>query len=151
MSTSSTLVIDRARTEHLVDRILAFLLPGAVEVTRRTIIRTVHRARAARQAGDPRLALHTIADLQLASAPRDLACWAYGEWLAAARRLSLSPNAVLYRAATGQAAILEPDHAPGCLRVVAALGLSWEPGRVLSGRCLRGLVPLFTSQEGGAP
>ena len=116
------------------------------------ITRAVHQARAARKAGDLNLALETLAGLNLSAAPRDLACWAYGEWLAAARQLDLAPGAVLYRAGTGQAAVLEPTEDPACVRVVAALGLSWERGRVLSRRCLRGLAPLGPSptMAGGA-
>ena len=150
MLANPTTTQSRARTEHLVDRLLSAVLPGAVEATRRTATRLVHQARAARKDGDPRLALETLAGLDLASGPRDLACWAYGEWLTSARQLGLTPEAVLYRAGTGQAAVLEPADETGCLRVVTALGLSWERGRVLSRRCLRGLVPLAPARAGGA-
>lgn len=138
-------VRSQARTEDLVDRLLGLVLRESVEDVRGTITRAVHRARDARKSGDPSLALETLVGLKLSAAPRDLACWAYAEWLAAARQLDLAPGALLYRAGTGQAAVLEPADDPSCLRVVAVLGLSWERGRVLSRRCLRGLTPLMPS------
>lgn len=138
-------VRSQARTEELVDRLLGLVLRESVEDVRGTITRAVHRARDARKAGDATLALEILAGLQLSAAPRDLACWAYGEWLAVARQLDLVPGALLYRAGTGQAAVLEPADDPSCVRVVAALGLSWERGRVMSQRCLRGLTPLRPS------
>lgn len=33
------------------------------------------------------------------------------------------------------------------LRVRASLGLDWEPGKVLSRRCLRGIAPLHGSGD----
>jgi hypothetical protein len=144
---------DRARAEHLVDRVLGVLFPGAVAEARRTTVRLIHQARMARRAGDLDGALATLSELELASAPRDLACWAYTEWLAAARQRYPLPNALLYRAGTGQAAVLVPGNEPGTLRVVTVLGLRWEPGRTLSRRCLRGLRPLHSRSQpqGGEP
>ena len=158
----STCTIDeRTRMEHLVDRVLGIVFPGAIPLHRRTLIRLIHHAREARRAGQLDDALATLRpvvslpnlSVNTASAPRDLACWAYNEWISAVRQLYPARETLLYRAATGQAAIVQPVESSNTVSVLTVLGLSWEPGKVLSRRCLRGLRALHPSGEsaGGAP
>ena len=158
----STCTIDeRTRMEHLVDRVMGILFPGAIPLHRRTLIKLIHQAKAARMAGQLDDALATLRpvvslpnlSVNTVSAPRDLACWAYNEWTAAARQRFPSGETLLYRAATGQAAIVKPVEGSNTVSVLAVLGLSWEPGKVLSRRCLRGLRALHPSggSAGGAP
>ena len=44
--------------------------------------------------------------------------------------------------APGRAAALVPTGDGGTLEVAAVLGMRWRPGKVVSGRSLRGLRPL---------
>ena len=143
---------DHGRTEFLVDRLLAIVCPGAVEEDRRTLARLIHQSRASARAGDMDGALATLASADLAKAPRDLARWAYTEWLDLARRRFPSESLVVYSPGTGRAAILECGPDADTATVVAVLGLGWQPGKVLSRRCLRGVKLLHAAGEsGGAP
>ena len=151
MLANPTVRQDRARLEHLVDRVLGALLPDGAEASRRAIVTIIHQARAASRAGDTDGAMAVLDELDMALAPRDLACWAYAEWLACVRRRYTSADVLLYRAGTGQAAVLKPTSEDGTLRALAVLGLRWQPGQLLSRRCLRGLKPLHTSAKGGPP
>lgn len=142
----------RDRTEHLVDRLLAVLFPGALDEGRRNLIRLIHQARSAGRAGDLDGALTTLAAADRAAAPHDAACWAYTEWRRLMRRRFPLEGLMVYSPSTGRAAVLGCGPDAGTLSVIAVLGLSWEPGRVLSRRCLRGLKPLHAADhKGGAP
>ena len=48
---------------------------------------------------------------------------------------------MVYSQGTGKASALVPQ-GDGTLEVVAVLGMRWRPGKVVSGRSLRGLRPL---------
>ena len=49
---------------------------------------------------------------------------------------------LVYSQDTGRAAALVPAGPGGTLEVVAVLGMSWTPGKLVSRRSLRGLRPL---------
>ena len=51
-------------------------------------------------------------------------------------------DAVVYSQGTGRAAALVPTGDGGTLEVAAVLGMRWKPGKLVSGRSLRGLRPL---------
>ena len=52
---------------------------------------------------------------------------------------------LVYSQETGRAAALVPGGPAGILEVVAVLGMSWQPGKLVSRRNLRGLRPLGES------
>ena len=143
----------QSNLERLVDRLVAAVFPGAFEETNRTVRLAIHHARRARKSGDLGEALACLSDVDLSTAPTDLASWAYGEWITTVRRHYGPRPLLLYRAGPGKAAVLEPGPDLHTLRVVAVLGLKWEPGRLLSRRCLRGLRPLERPDafSGGVP
>ena len=143
----------RSNLERLVDRLLASLFPAEREDTNREVRRSIHDARRASKSGDLCEALACLSDVDLSAVPADLASWAYGDWLTTVRRHYGPRPLLLYRAGPGKAAVLEPGPEFHTLRVVAVLGLKWEPGRLLSRRCLRGLAPLKSrgSYNGGVP
>ena len=62
------------------------------------------------------------------------------------RRRFGGSGALVYSQGTGRAAVLVPTGDGGTLEVAAVLGMRWRPGKVVSGRSLRGLRPL----NGGA-
>ena len=132
----------KSTLEHMVDRLLASLLPVEREDTDREVRRSIHDARRARRSGavDEALARLSGPDLSLASA--DMASWAYREWLTIVRQRYGTRSLLLYRAGHGRVAVVELGPDLGTVRVVAVLGIRWEPGRLLSRRCLRGLAPL---------
>ena len=138
--------------ERSLDRLLASVFPEAVQEGNRAVRHAIHQVRQQRRAGNLEGALARLSSLDLSGAPVDLVCWAYGEWLHLVRRLYPSEALLLYRPATGKAALLEPGSDPSTLRVVATLGLTWQQGKLLSRRCLRGLKLLHTAgPQGGAP
>ena len=55
-------------------------------------------------------------------------------------------DALVYSQGAGRAAAVAPQGDGGTLEVVAVLGMRWKPGKLVSGRSLRGLRPL----NGGA-
>lgn len=143
---------EHGHTESLVDSLLAIVCPGPVQEERRTLTRLIHQARASARAGELDAALSILAALDLAHAPRDLARWAYSEWLDLVRRRFTSNGLAVYSAGTGRAAVLECSPESGAATVVAVLGLRWAPGKAVSSRCLRGLKPLHRADSrGGAP
>ncbi|MCY3881480.1 MAG: hypothetical protein OXG61_05115 [Chloroflexi bacterium] len=141
--TGATAAGDRpGRTlEELVDRVFDALL-GAAPEPAESVTRSVHEARRLRQHGDLASALAVLAGADLAHATEREAQWAYGEWLGIARRCFAGrEGAVVYSSGTGRAAVLAP-HAGGALEVLAALGMRWPVGKLVSRRSLRGLRPL---------
>ena len=66
--------------------------------------------------------------------------WAFAEWKQLVKRRFGDRGPVLYSQGTGRAAALVPRR-DGTLEVVAVLGMRWRPGKVVSGRSLRGLRP----------
>ena len=71
--------------------------------------------------------------------------WAFSEWKQLVKRRFGDRNALVYSQGAGRAAaVVAQDDGP--LEVVAVLGMRWRPGKVVSGRSLRGLRPL----NGGA-
>ena len=107
--------------------------------------RTIHEARRLRQAGDVDGALEVFAGVDTAGAETNQARWAFAEWKQVVKRRYSDRNPMVYSQGTGKAAALVP-HGDGALEVVAVLGMRWRPGKVVSGRSLRGLRPL----SGGA-
>ena len=64
--------------------------------------------------------------------------WAHAEWLSLVKRRFGERELVLYSQGKGRAAALSPRD-DGTLEVLAALGMRWQPGKMLSRRSLRGL------------
>ena len=111
-----------------------------------SVTRSIHEARRLRQSGDLDGALQTLANGDLATAEPHQARWAYAEWRQLVKRRYGGVNALVYSQGTGRAAALVP-RGNGRLEVVAALGLRWKSGKLVSCRSLRGLRPLA---RGGA-
>ena len=103
--------------------------------------RTIHEARRLRQAGDVDGALEVLAGVDTARAETNQARWAFAEWKQVVKRRYGDRSPVVYSQGTGRVAALVP-HGDGTLEVVAVLGMRWRPGKVVSGRSLRGLRPL---------
>ena len=145
MSTAASEAGDRPgrSLEELVDRVFEALLGGAPASEDQSLARRVHQARRLRQQGDLDGALALLAGADLKGAAEQEARWAYGEWLGIARRRFASrEGAVVYSPATGRAAVLAPRGDGGTMEVLAALGMRWRPGKVVSRRSLRGLRSL---------
>ena len=142
--------VDRPRRslEELVDQLFAAMgfkdepetaaEPGAV--------RSIHEARRLRQAGDVGTALAVLAGVDTAKAEPHQVRWVYAEWTDLVKRMLGDRDVLVYSQATGRAAALVPQGEGGALEVVAALGMRWRPGKLVSRRSLRGLRPL----NGGA-
>ena len=107
--------------------------------------RSIHEARRLRQAGDVDGALALLAEVDTASAETNQARWAFSEWKQLVKRRFGERDPVVYSQGTGRASALAPL-GDGTLEVVAVMGMRWRPGKVVSGRSLRGLRPL----SGGA-
>ena len=131
--------------EELVDRVFEALLGAAPEpatTEEQSIARRVHEARRLRQQGDLDGALAVLAGADLKGATDHETRWVYGEWLGIARRRFASrEGAVVYSPGAGRAAVLAP-HTGGALEALAALGMRWPVGKLVSRRSLRGLRPL---------
>ena len=135
----------RPSLEELVDRLIAALFreqpETATPTATRSVARSVHDARRLRKAGDLDGALAVLAGMDTTKAKPHQARWAYAEWLALARRRFGDRELLVYSQGAGRAAALI-SRDDGSLEVVAALGMRWPPGKVVSGRSLRGLRPL---------
>ena len=147
MTMATTTINDKGATttgrtlEELVDRVFEALL-GAAPESVQTTTRSVHEARRLRQQGDLDEALAVLAGVDLSETAEQEARWAYAEWLGIARRrFSGREGAAVYSPGTGRAAVLAP-HPDGALEVLAALGMRWPVGKLVSRRSLRGLRPL---------
>ena len=147
-----TEVRPRRSLEELVDQLVAAM--GFKEEEQETasapeipsVAKSVHEARRLRQAGDVDGALAVLAGVDAEKAETKEARWAYAEWTDLVRRRFGDQEAVVYSQGTGRAAALVPTGDGGTLEVAAVLGMRWRPGKVVSGRSLRGLRPL----NGGA-
>ena len=143
--TTHELPVRRTSLEELVDRLIDAIFPQEETAPPPTVARSVHDARRLRQSGDLDGALAALSQVDVAKATTDEARWAYAEWLGLARRRYGGDDAALYSPGTGRAAVLA-QRDDQTLKVLAALGMRWKPGRTVSRRSLRGLKTL----RGGA-
>ena len=142
--TMDNVVRPRRSLEELVDRLIEAMFGADTEATERSAVQTIHEARRLRQAGDVDGGLAILAGMDMAKVETREARWAFSEWSQLVRRRYGDQDAVLYTQGTGRAAALVP-HGQGTFEVAAALGMGWRPGKVVSGRSLRGLRPLVSS------
>ena len=147
--TRSMDTVDRPRRslEELVDQLFAamgFKDPETeeAETAETGAVRSIHEARRLRQAGDVDGALAVLAGVDAAQAETKEARWAFSEWTQLVKRRFGGRGALVYSQGTGRAAALVPTGDGGTLEVAAVLGMRWRPGKVVSGRSLRGLRPL---------
>ena len=147
--TRSMDTVDRPRRslEELVDQLFAamgFKDPETeeAETAETGAVRSIHEARRLRQAGDVDGALAVLAGVDAAQAETREARWAFSEWTQLVKRRFGGRGALVYSQGTGRAAALVPTGDSGTLEVAAVLGMRWRPGKVVSGRSLRGLRPL---------
>ena len=148
--------VDRPRRslEELVDQLMAAMGFKEQETETETasvpeipsVAKRVHEARRLRQAGDVDGALAVLAGVDAEKAETREARWAFSEWTQLVKRRFGGRGALVYSQGTGRAAALVPTGDGGTLEVAAVLGMRWRPGKVVSGRSLRGLRPL----NGGA-
>ncbi len=131
----------RRSLEELVDRVMDALFASNREQPQETVARRVHDARRLRKAGNLDGALTLIADLDTATADVREARWAFAEWQDLVRRRFGQSETLVYSQGAGRAAALAP-HGDGTVKVLAVLGMGWQPGKVVSARSLRGLKPL---------
>ena len=146
--TRSMDTVDRPRRslEELVDQLFAamgFKDPETetAEAAEPGAVRSIHEARRLRQAGDVDGALAVLASVDAAQAETKEVRWAFSEWTQLVKRRFGGRGALVYSQGTGRAAALVPT-GDGALEVAAVLGMRWRPGKVVSGRSLRGLRPL---------
>ena len=137
------MVRPRRGLEELVDNLIdaLFKVNTDTETPEQIPARSIHEARRLRQAGDVDNALAVLGGLDPAKATTKEVRWAFSEWRGLVKRRFGDRDAVLYSQGTGRAAALVP-HGDGTLEVAAVLGMRWRPGKVVSGRSLRGLRPL---------
>ena len=136
----------RKTLEELVEGLMdALTFKGETETPEPGAARSIHEARRLRQAGDIDGALEVLTGVDTARVETNQARWAYTEWKELVKRRYGDRDALVYSQDTGRAAALVPQ-GDGTLEVVAVLGMRWRPGKVVSGRSLRGLQPL----SGGA-
>ena len=144
--TRSMDTVDRPRPslEELVDQLMAAMgfKEEEPETAEPSAARSIHEARRLRQAGDVDTALAVLADVDTAKAAQREARWAFSEWTQLVKRRFGGRGALIYSQGTGRAAALVPTGDGGTLEVAAVLGMRWRPGKVVSGRSLRGLRPL---------
>ena len=141
--------VDRPRRslEELVDQLFAAMgFKEEPETPELSATRSIHEARRLRQAGDVDGALAVLAGVDAEKAETKEARWAFSEWTQLVKRRFGGRGALVYSQGTGRAAALVPTGDGGTLEVAAVLGMRWRPGKVVSGRSLRGLRPL----NGGA-
>ena len=132
----------RRSLEELVDRLMAALFKEEEpETAEPSAARSIHEARRLRQAGQLDGALAVLAGVDVSKAEADQVRWAFSEWKQLVKRRFGDRDAVVYSQGTGRAAALVPN-GDGSLEVAAVLGMRWKPGKVVSGRSLRGLRPL---------
>ena len=147
--TRSMDTVDRPRRslEELVDQLMAamgFKDPETetAEAAETGAVRSIHEARRLRQSGDVDGALAVLAGVDAEKAETKEARWAFSEWTQLVKRRFGGRGALVYSQGTGRAAALVPTGDGGTLEVAAVLGMRWRPGKVVSGRSLRGLRPL---------
>ena len=142
--------MDRPRRslEELVDQLMAVMFPvnTETETVERSVTRSIHEARRLRQSGDVDGGLAILAGMDMAGAETREARWAFSEWTQMVKRRFGGRGAMVYSQGAGRAAVMVPQGDGGTLEVAAVLGMRWRPGKVVSGRSLRGLRSL----NGGA-
>ena len=140
----TAVVRPRRSLEELVDRLIAamFKEPKTVAVVEPSATRSIHEARRLRQAGDVDGGLAILAGMDMGKAEAREARWAFSEWKQLVKRRFGDREALVYSQGAGRAAAVAPQGDGGALEVVAVLGMRWKPGKVVSGRSLRGLRPL---------
>ena len=135
--------------EELVDRLFAAMgftdAETEIQAVEQSATRSIHEARRLRQAGDVDGGLTILAGMDMARVEPREARWAFTEWTQLVKRRFGGSDAVLYSQGTGRAAALVPHGDAGTLEVAAVLGMRWRPGKVVSGRSLRGLRPVVSS------
>ncbi len=133
----------RRSLEELVDNLIDSLFSAntETETAERSATRSIHETRRLRQSGNVDGALAALGSANVAQATPREARWAFSEWKALVKRRFGDRGALLYTQGTGRASALVP-HGNGTLEVAAVLGMRWRPGKVVSGRSLRGLRPL---------
>ncbi len=131
----------RRSLEELVDRLIETLFPANAETEEPSVTRSIHQARRLRQTGDMDGGLAVLAAMDMAKSTPGEARWAFAEWKQFVKRRFSDRGPLVYSQGTGRAAALVPC-GEGTLEVAAVLGMRWRPGKVVSGRSLRGLRPL---------
>ena len=142
--TTDTMDRPRRSLEELVDQLFAamgFRDESDTETAEASATRSIHEARRLRQAGDVDTALAVLGGVDVAQATQREVRWAFSEWKDLVKRRFGDRASALYTQGAGRAAALAP-HGDGTLEVVAALGMRWRPGKLVSERSLRGLRPL---------
>ena len=139
----TTDTVDRPRRslEELVDRLIDALFTATTETEESSATRSIHEARRLRQSGDVDTALAVLGSVNVTQATPREARWAFSEWKQMVRRRFGGGKIMLYSQGTGRASALVPQ-GDGTMEVAAVLGMRWRPGKVVSGRSLRGLRPL---------
>ena len=139
----TTDTVDRPRRslEELVDRLIDALFTANTETEEPSATRSIHEARRLRQSGDVDTALAVLGSVNVTQATPREARWAFSEWKQMVRRRFGGGKIMLYSQGTGRASALVPQ-GDGTMEVAAVLGMRWRPGKVVSGRSLRGLRPL---------
>ena len=132
--------------EELVDRLMDALFAANTETEEPSAARSIHEARRLRQAGDVDGALAMLGGVNVAKATPKEVRWAFSEWKGLVKRRFRDRDAALYTQGTGRVAALVPL-GDGTLEVVAALGMRWKAGKLVSERSLRGLRPLRACPE----
>ena len=133
----------RRSLEELVDQLMAALFKvEEPETAEPSATRSIHEARRLRQAGDVDGALAVLAGVDTAKTETKEARWAFSEWTQLVKRRFGGRGALVYSQGTGRAAALVPTGDGGTLEVAAVLGMRWRPGKMVSGRSLRGLRSL---------
>ncbi len=132
----------RGRLEELVDRLMATLTfrvnPEMTPVAASSdLVRDIHQSRRHRQEGNLDRALETLAGANPASAAPQHGRWAFTEWRQLVGRRFGHREVLVYSQETGRAAALVPGGHGGTLEVVAVLGMSWRPGKLVSRRSLQ--------------
>ena len=143
MTTATEFIDDRPTValEPLVDRLIAAIFGKETQGESLGIGKAVHEARRLRREGELDDALVTLADADASRGSLEQKRWLYNEWLELVRRRFGRRQIVVYTQGDGHAAALE-QVAQGDFEVVAALGMKWRPGKVVSRRSLRGLRAL---------
>ncbi len=132
----------RHSLEELVDRVMdALFASNREQSTAQSVAKSVHDARRLRKAGDLDGALAVFASVEPDTTAPNETRWAFAEWLSLVRRTYGDRELLVYSQGAGRAAALAP-HGDGTVKVLAVLGMVWQPGKVVSARSLRGLKPL---------
>ncbi len=135
----------RRSLEELVDQLFAamgFTDETETQAEAPSATRSIHEARRMRQSGDVDGALAVLGGVDAGKATAREARWAFSEWKQLVKRRFGGRDTLVYSQGTGRAAALVPHGGAGMLEAVAVLGMRWRPGKVVSGRSLRGLRPL---------